>query len=378
MQQSSSLLRDFTAQLLEAEGAVIERIEPHGLEFMAPENLQRTLGVSEFGRLGFAAELPTQAQRVSFESDWLARFNQVIGERGRILQRALYLPRPTISDPERVLEHTLKLQNAVYRLLAVQPAWTRYLIMIFHYSALSEEKRDGITHLAINLSNGSVIDDFVAPMLAAVMESEKERAKPFPVGVTLPKMWTAAQINTVAQRALPERVRQSLAPFLESMQRRLERDLARLLDYHNDLRRESLLRIKKQKGEAKRETLRLEAIAREYRAKVTDVEQKYAMKIEVEWIQTLELVLPVSRFDLIIKRRKGERRFHLDWNPMARKLEPPPCEYSYTQELARLVCDESLHIVSPAAHSPCAQCGKEYCRACYAKKCPKCGVANRN
>ena len=122
--------------------------------------------------------------------------------------------------------------------------------------------------------------------------------------------------------------------------------------------------------------LRLEAITREYQAKVNDLRQKYAMKVELEWIQTLELVLPVQRFEVLIKRRKGERRFTLDWNPLTRKLEQAPCEYSYTWERPREVCDEALHLVSPAAHGPCPDCGKAYCRACQPVKCPRCGRIN--
>jgi hypothetical protein len=74
------------------------------------------------------------------------------------------------------------------------------------------------------------------------------------------------------------------------------------------------------------------------------------------------------------RRRKGERLFALDWNPLVRRLEQAPCEYSYTWERAREVCDEALHLVSPAGHGPCAQCGRAFCRACHPVKCPKCGT----
>ncbi len=170
------------------------------------------------------------------------------------------------------------------------------------------------------------------------------------------------------------------------MHRRLERDLQRLYEYHHDLRRETVTRLavlaardelnEKQQTEQTRERLRLEAIEREYQAKVTDVREKYAMKVELEWVQTLELVQPVQRFTLLLKRRKGERTVALDWNPLARQLEQPSCEYSYTWECPREVCDEALHLVSPLALSPCPNCGKAYCRACHPAQCPKCGGNN--
>ena len=38
--------------------------------------------------------------------------------------------------------------------------------------------------------------------------------------------------------------------------------------------------------------------------------------------------MPVQRFAVQIRRRKAERMIHLDWNPLARRLEPPACEFS--------------------------------------------------
>jgi hypothetical protein len=160
------------------------------------------------------------------------------------------------------------------------------------------------------------------------------------------------------------------------MKRRLERDLARVHDYFEGLRTESLLRLQKQiasaEAESARERLRLEAIAREYELKVADLQQKYALSADVAWSQTLEIVMPVARFEILIKRRKGERRIALDWNPLARKLDVPPCEWSYTRNAVRMVCDEGLHLISPAAHAPCANCDRAYCRACHQRECPKC------
>jgi hypothetical protein len=180
-----------------------------------------------------------------------------------------------------------------------------------------------------------------------------------PAPASLPPCWTPAQLKSRVARALPERIEAHLAPFLKGMQGRLDRDLQRVYDYFNDLRAESLLRLQKQlaaETETSRERLRLEAIAREYEAKVADLQQKYALRVDVAWSQTLEVVMPVQRVEILIRRRKGERRIMLDWNTLARKLDVPPCEYSYTQ--------------SP--HAPCAGCDKAFCRACHPLQCPKC------
>jgi len=374
MSQSSNSLRDFAARLLDYEGVLVERIEPQGLELLAPAPVAKVLQIPELARLGFAAELPAGAERVGLESDWLERFGHLLGERGQTARVTLPVALPQLSNAERVVEHTVNLQNAVYRVVGVAPAWTRYLVMLFRVTAFSDEKRDGIVKLGFNLANGSVLDAMVDELLSSAIETEGVKdATGLPV--SLPPDWTQAQLKSRVARALPERIDAHLAPFLTGMQRRLERDLRRVHDYFNDLRTESLLRLRKHSAaetETARERLRLEAIAREYGAKVADLQQKYALRVDVAWSQTLEIVMPVQRVEILIRRRKGERRITLDWNPLARKLDVPPCEHSYTQSTARLACDDRLHLTSPAAQAPCAGCAKAYCRACHPLQCPKC------
>jgi len=376
MSQSSSSFRDFAAHLLNYEGVLIERIEPEGLELLAPVPVAQVLQIPELARLGFGMELPAHAERVGLESDWLERFGHLLGARGQTARVTLPVALPQLTNAGRVVEHTINLQNAVYRVIGVTPAWTRYLVMLFRVTAFSDEKRDGIVKLGFNLSNGSAIDAIADELLSHAIETEGVNDASPPLPAQLPSDWTQTQLKSRVARALPERIDAHLAPFLKGMQRRLDRDLRRIHDYFNDLRTESLLRLRKQLAAAETETtrehLRLEAIAREYAAKVADLQQKYALRVDVVWSQTLEVVMPVQRVEILIKRRKGERKITLDWNPLARKLDIPPCEYSYTQSPVRMVCDDRLHLISPAAHAPCASCAKAYCRACHPLQCPKC------
>ncbi|HZS10552.1 MAG TPA: hypothetical protein VFD58_37330 [Blastocatellia bacterium] len=373
--ETSARFRDFAARLLEHEGALVERIEPAGLEGMLPAPLQQALGAPEFVRLGFAAELPPQAQRVSLESDWLERFGRLLDGRGLRLKAVVNAPVPAPSNPERMLEHGLVLQNAVHRLARVTPAWTRYLILIFRYTAISDEKREGVIRLGINLASGSAIDPFADTLLAAVIHEDSAAGATLPPDVQLPPDWTEARLKTFVARALPARVRAHLGQFLNGMQRRLDRDLVRVHEYYSGLRDEALRKLKRQKADSARERLRIESAEREYQVKVADLRQKYDLRVTVELGQTLELVCPVERLEVIVRRRKGERRIALDWNPLARQLEPPPCEWNFATDAVRVVCDDALHLTSPAGHNPCGHCGKEYCRACHPHRCPRCGRA---
>ena len=362
----------FVAALLTEGGALVEPLEPDGLDVLAPSPLQQALGVGEFCRFGFGPSLPDGAQRIGIESDWLARFARVAGERGRWNRRVLDPGARKAPDAERLLEQELALDNATFRLLSAAPAWTRYLLLDFRFTALSDEKREGTRRLAINLATGAMpeaIFDRIAPVLADTEDAN------LPSDAALPPDWKHAQVIERVQRALPWRVEAALAPFVTGLRRRLARDLDRLHAYHNDLHREASQRAAHlAAGDAarQRETLRIASIGQEYRAKLDDLAHKYALRVTVDWVQTLELVMPVHRLTVQIRRRKAERVMALDWNPLARRLEPPACEAGWSAERPRRVCDDALPLVTPAGLAPCSGCGRAYCRACHPRRCPKC------
>jgi hypothetical protein len=365
-------MQSFVADLLTQQGALVDPIEPEGLEVLAPPSVQQALGVNELSRLGFGATLPAGAERVGIESDWLDRFGRSIGEHGRYTRLVLSPDAPTPSDPQRILEHALAVDNAAFRLIDVAPAWTRYLILDFRYAAVSDEKRDGILQLGVNLATGAWPDAVLGQIMSGAGAGADAA---LPADADLPPDWERIRLLELMNRALYPRLDTALAPFVKGLRRRLGRDQERLYSFHNDLHREAMQRLSQlAEGDAgrQREQKRSEAIQREYTAKLHDLSRQYAMRVAVEWVQTLELVMPVQRFAVRIRRRKAERVIPLDWNPLARRLETPPCEFSYSADRPRLVCDDALHLVTEEGLSPCADCGRVFCRACHRERCPKC------
>jgi hypothetical protein len=366
-------MQSFVADLLTHQGALVELIEPEGLEVLAPAPVQQALGLNDLSRLGFGATLPADAERVGLESDWLDRFRQLIGEHGRYTRRVLSPDAPAPSDPQRTLEHALVIDNAAFRLIDVVPAWTRYVILDFRYSAASDEKRDGILQLGVNLATGA-LPDAVLGQITLGLDADGTDAT-LPADADLPRAWERTRLLELVSRALYPRLDMALAPFVKGLRRRLGRDQERLYSFHNDLHHEAMRRLS-QLAESdagrQREQKRSEAIQREYSAKLHDLTRQYAMRVAVEWVQTLELAMPVQRFAVRIRRRKAERVIHLDWNPLARRLETPPCEFMYSADRPRLVCDDELHLVTAEGFSPCSGCGRAFCRACHRECCPKC------
>ena len=378
-------LRDFVSEVLEMEGSAVEAVEPDGLEVLAPGPLRTAMGWPELVRLGFGAELPAGATAVGFEGDWLYRFGALLGDRGRWAERQFVLPGPPprIHDPPRLLDHAIEFPNAVWRLQEVSAAWTRCLLLAFRYTAVSDEKREGLVWLAFNQGTGAVIDAF-APRLRSLLAADAEWQVPDPeVRRAAGPAWDASVLDGRVKPLIKHSVRNEVEPFLRTMRRRLDRDRNRIHQYHSDLHLLAQNKLaalagsagEKAENDRKREMLRVAAIEREYAAKLGDLRHNYALRVSVEWVQGLELFVPVQRFQVLVKRRKGEKLMRLDWHPAVRLMEPPPSDWGLGIGRSRLVCDDQLHITDPAGQSPCPSCGRAWCRACHPTACPRCGHA---
>ncbi len=390
-----SELRDFVADLLERKGAAIEAMGSDGLEALVPPSLQKQMGWPELAHLGFGTERAQGTITIGLEGDWLDRFGALLADEGRWSEREV---RPTATvpppgDPERVLERALDLPNAVWRFQGMSATTTRCLMLAFRFTAVSDEKREGLIWLGFNLGTGAVISDILArlrPMLAQMPDwqvpNQAARRAAGPGWSSVDEFTQSAQAGlraTLASRLSPlldRQVRESMEQFLHAMRRRLERDRKRVHAYHDDLRGASLKRLAvlaraegdRTEADRRRETLRVEAIEREYRAKLDDLRRNYALRVTVEWVQALDLYVPVQRFDVLIRRRKGERVIRLDWHPLVRSAELPLCEAGLGLGRVRLVCDDKLHLTDLASQAPCASCGKPFCRACSPTACPRC------
>ena len=376
-------LRGFVADMLESEGAAIAPLEPDGLEVLTPEPLRAALGLPELARLGFGATLPAGAISIGLEGDWLDRFGAVLGERGRFAERRLVVAENAVapSDPERLLDCALDLPNAVWRLQEAKPAWTRCLLLAFRYTAISDEKREGLIWLGFNQGTGAVIGGDILGRLRTLLASVADWHLPEPdTRDAAGAAWDATTFAARVQPLVKHHVRRDLETFINAMRRRLDRDRARVHAYHDELRRTAQLKLaalgtapgEKAEADRKRETMRIAAIEREYAAKLDDLRHNYALRVTVDWMQGLALFAPVHRYDVLIKRRKGERIIRIDWHPAIRMIEPPPCDWGPGVGRTRLVCDDRLHLTDVSGQAPCPSCSKSWCRACHPAGCPRC------
>src|SRR5262249_60214231 len=104
-------------------------------------------------------------------------------------------------------------------------------------------------------------------------------------------------------------------------------------------------------ADRRREPLGVEAIEGESRAKPDDLRHNYALRVTAEWVQALDLYVPVQRFEVLIRRRKGERVIRLDWPPLVKAAEPPICEAGIGRDRTRLARGDYLHLTGAAGQA---------------------------
>ena len=152
---------------------------------------------------------------------------------------------PAPSDPERVLDRALDLPNAVWRFQGMTATWTRCLMLAFRYTAVSDEKREGLIWLGLNLGTGAVVSDILVRLRPALAQILDWHAPDPATRHAAGPGWSAATLEARLRPLLDRQVRESMEPFLRAMRRRLERDRNRVHAYHDDLRSSSLKRLRR-------------------------------------------------------------------------------------------------------------------------------------
>jgi len=376
----STPLKTFVEQLLTRYGALVDQVTDDALEVLFPPGLAGQLGVGELERFYFPEvsqekALPTSmlaaahpsARVVSYQSELLDTLGGLLVGDGPVAVAALAEPLPVKRlDPSRDIERALALQNAVIRGQQQEPAILPYLIVHFKYTALSDERHEGMLSVAIDEHTQHVVEGLsdLLPQLTLLPELPEDT-----------RGGDVEQAYMRARKAAQTLIHDGLADFIKSMNRRLNRDLQRVTEYYRMLQQEieAAIRRKNLTGEAQeREQSRIRATEIELERKIRDLQTKYDLTVRVEAVGVLRLFLPVMLLSLTVLRRKWAVPLALAWNPLLRALERVTCVGCFRPSRKIFICDEQRHTVCPECFQPCPACQHPCCRACAPAGCPHC------
>ena len=376
-------LRDFVAELMEREGAAVENLEPDGLAVIAPPEVRAALGWPELARLGFGADQPAGAQRIGIEGEWLERFGELLASLGRHAERQIDC------DPAADVGRSRAPARSRPRLAQCGLAFSKAVVDVEPLPLIAFGPRPCPTRSAKAFCGWGSIRAPAPPWAtcsggcAHPWPDQAWQAPDPAVREAAGPGWDAATLEARVRPQLDASVRAELAHFFArcSVVWRATTPASTatttICDAESLRRLATLEGVEGPKADAdrQRENQQITAIEHEYpRTKLGDLRHNYALRVTVDWIQSLELFVPVQRLEVLIRRRKGERVIQLDWHPLVRMAEALSCDWGPGSKSTRMICDERLHLTEPAGQDPCPGCAKPFCRACHPAACPRCGM----
>jgi hypothetical protein len=355
---------DWARNLLTSRGALVEE-EAGVLRAMLSPELARDLDAGEWLSLRFGAGASSDD-----ESEWLERFGRLLPPDARVTGARLRHPRlvPPV-DSVRLLDRDLAIQNGIYRLPEDYQALARYYFFSFQYTMESDETSLGVWTVCLNASARSLVNQ-PESMLKAVAD-DLEEDPGFAIDGEEVK-----RIFPIALRSAQPEIRRLAQGMELNANRRMARDGERINGYYRDLLRQIDKRIARHEGDAQaveKERSRAAATQLDRTAKLADLARRYSVKIRIEPGDVLAVSLPVREIAARVIRKKAERAAKFHWNPAAGGLESPWCESCSGRAHPVFLCDDRVHFLCKACLAPCANCGRQFCRACQ-RKC-KCGAA---
>lgn len=379
-------LLHITAQIVTLSGGVAEHSGEDSLDVLLPPALAKNLGVPEEATLrvnspadihGNAGEDDSDTdpsvrpgkvravRQLSYTAETLDKLTSLIGGRGLFLERCakrLYLKQegmgPAVSGYFTPL-------NGPARVITSRVQTVSYLLCNAHYTAFSDERKEGVVESAVNEFTGLPVDD----VHSLLRQAETTDSSP-PDVIRKPTDQIYHALLGTTQRTIERELRQ----FHQSLQRRLERDFRRVEEYYGSLVREIEGKIRRKDLQGKERTTelqRIDAIRIELRKKLIDQRERYAIKTAVQWLNAMRVYLDVIVTVYEVQRKTKTREVLLLWNPLKKGFEDLSCESCGTDLRSFWMCDEVPHILCPQCNA-CPRCGKNACHVCHPRKCPRC------
>jgi hypothetical protein len=309
-------LLSFAGELLEKRGGVVERLQDH-LMALLPPDLAGTLDLSEETALG-SEEVP-----LIYGSPLLDRLVALATGDIPVVYGQIEVPYLKKAGFGDLIGQDLVFADGQVRVGGRAEARTTYMVLTCRYVALSDERKEGLVQVGVHENSGAVVEGI--EQLRSELQPrffDPGKVPPhFPVRVE-----QSVSCGMEGARTLIER---DLADFVNSMQRRLHRDVKNTREYYDALRKEMLTSLS-QAGltEAQRQerSSKMEDLPAEMQRKVEDLKQKYQVEVTITACAALRMLVNIVQIMLEMRFRKCERSIRAIWNPLTRRLDPLVCE----------------------------------------------------
>ncbi len=306
----------FAADLIERYGGAVEQRDGKLLSLL-PGDLARSLELPEEALIG-GEETP-----LLYGSPIVDRIiGMATGEVPVVCARVVvkYLKQEGF---ERVLAQDLQLAGVRSTVAGRAETVANYIILVCHYVALSDERKEGLVQVAVSESTSAHV-----PGLETLWRNFQ--IEPYPDGHMPPQFAVSPdRALSCALHVAQEISTAELQEFFDGMRRRLHRDVSSTREYYAALKHEmqaALARSNLTDRMREDRQLKVASLSEELNAKIRDLERKYSIKVEVTGRAALRLLAPVVQLMVRLSYRKLNRSLSLIWNPLTQCVDPFVCE----------------------------------------------------
>ncbi len=337
-------LLSFASEVLEANGGAIERQEKR-IQALLPSELAQRLDLPEEASLGADGAL------LLYGAPLLDRLIGLATREVPVVYGNIQIPYLKKAGFEQLIGRDVIFADGQVRVSGRAEARTTYMVLVCHYMALSDERKEGLVRVGVHETSGALIE--------GIEDLWREMTPEFyPAGKTPPHFPIhLEQAVSSALKSAKASTERELSEFLSSMRRRLRRDVKNTREYYSALKEEmeaSLSHPNLTESQRDERIAKMKDLPEEMASKVRDLEQKYRVQVNISSRAAMRFLVDIAQVMIELKYRKLHRSIRLIWNPVTRRLDPLVCER----------CHETTTRVHPTAKGSeiellCSTCSRK-------------------
>ena len=309
-------LLSFAAHVFEKHGGMAEQNDNHVMALLPP-GLARSLDLPEEVQLGGGAT------PLLYGSPVLDRLIRVATEEIPLVFGRIEVPYLKKAGFDQLIGQDIVFTNGRARVMSRAEARASYMVLTCRYVALSDERKEGLVEVGMHESTGAIIEDLETlwPKFSSEIYTPGKIPPHFPIHLEKAIANAMQKAQVLAE--------EKLIDFINSMRRRLRRDVKNTREYYEALRKEmeaSLSRHNLSEAQRQERVAKIEDLPREMAQKIEDLQQKYKIHVRLKPCAALRFLVDVVYVMVEVSFRKHTRTIHLIWNPLSRRLDPLVCE----------------------------------------------------
>lgn len=335
-------LFSFTTQVLEQNGGVVEK-HPDHIFALLPEPLSQLLELPEEVRFG------EDGVPLRYGSPFLDQLVNLLTGEVPVVYGQLKVPYLKKAGFEQFLNQEFSFGKVRTEIKKWEETRSTYMVLVCHYLAMSDERKEGLVQVAVHEDDGAIISDFPSRWSDFQPDffspTDIPPHFPFHLDHTIQAVMKRARLLT----------NNELADFFKSIRRHLNRDIKNTREYYEALNKEMVASLdnphlsEEQRNERK---AKIQDLPGEMERKIEDLKQKYETHVTITSCAALRFLVPVVRITVEIRFRKLSREIRVLYNPLTRHLDPLVCER----------CGETIFDLLPVENDPdiclyCVKCG---------------------